>query len=176
MTNKKQIRQITGYTQEQQINNAASWFGLAAGFNAATNLLNEFAERIPSDRRPFALNAGFSLELVFKAVLAKKRIKIPIGASGHDLCELCAIADVKLSVKQMKTLELLTETVVWAGRYPAPTSEKRWDDYQDRVFEKHIERSRTGNSYFARANPETFPDWENYAKIWNACVAEYDAS
>ena len=74
----------------------------------------------------------------------------------------------------MTTLELMTEEVVWAARYPAPKTDKKMDEYHDRIFEKHIVRSRIANGMSVRANPATFPNWVNYAKIWEACIAEFD--
>jgi hypothetical protein len=176
MADRKRIRQIVGYTREEQITNAAAWFALAEAFHAAAEVLHEFQDRLSSDSRPFALNAALSLELIFKSILAQKGLTIPDGKSGHDLCSLCTTAKVRLNEKQTITLELLTETIVWAGRYPGPKDEKRWDDYQDRIFEKHVIRSSTGNVSRVLANPETFPNWKNYTKIWNGCVVEFRAA
>jgi hypothetical protein len=173
MTDRKKIRQITGYTHGGQLANADSWFRSAKGFHYSAALLNEFADRIPSDTRPFALNAALSLELIFKAILARKQLPIPDDGKGHDLRLLRSMAKIDLTNKQMATLELLTETLVWAGRYPAPKKEEKWDDYNDRILEKHVVRTQKGNMFSAMANPETFPDWSNYKKIWDRCVAEF---
>jgi hypothetical protein len=112
--------------------------------------------------------------LIFKAILAQRQLRIPVGQKGHDLRVLCTQACVGVSDQQMTTLELMTEEIIWAARYPAPNKEGRMDDYHDRIFEKHVVRSRTANVTIARANLETFPNWENYAKIWNACAAEFE--
>jgi HEPN domain-containing protein len=174
MSTSKRIREIVGLTRQRQIANAAGWYSLAKSFHAAAKVLNEFQDRIPSDSRPFAFNAALSLELIFKAVLAQKQLAIPSGPKGHDLRALCTIARVALSEQQMTTLELMTEEIIWAARYPAPNTEERMDDFHDRIFEKHVIRSRTANVTSVMANPETFPNWKNYAKIWSVCVAELD--
>ena len=174
MLSSKTTREILGLTRQRQNANAAAWYSLAKSFHAAAKVLNEFRDRIPSDTRPFALNAALSLELIFKAILARKQVPLPSGKDGHDLRKLCRKAGVTISDKQMTTLELMTEEIIWAARYPAPNTEDRMDDYHDRIFEKHIVRSRTANVTSVRANPETFPNWENYERIWNACSAELD--
>jgi len=174
MSTSKRIREIVGLTRQRQIANASGWYSLAKSFHAAAKVLNEFQDQIPSDTRPFAFNAALSLELIFKAVLARKQLPIPSGRKGHDLQVLCAIAGVSLSEQQMTTLELMTEEIIWAARYPAPNTEEKMDDYHDRIFEKHVVRSRTANVTSVRANPETFPNWENYAKIWSICAADLD--
>jgi HEPN domain-containing protein len=173
MRDKKKIRETVGYTQKQLTADPAVWYRTAKSFNAAANLLHEFQSRVPGDSRPFVMNAALSLELILKSILAKNATTIPDGADGHNLCALCERAKVGLSEKQMTTLELLTETIIWAGRYPGPKNEKRWDDYQDRILEKHIVRSTKGNVSSTVANRETFPTWENYKKIWESCVAEF---
>lgn len=175
MTDRRKIRQIVGYTHKHQTTNANAWYALAKSFHAATEVLQEFQDRIPRDSRPFALNAGFSIELILKSILAKKDIPIPDGADGHNLLSLCERAKVVLSKNQKATLELLAETIVWSGRYPAPKNDRRWDDYQDRILEKHIVRSRKGNVSSVVANLDTFPNWENFSKIWDHCVAEFQA-
>lgn len=172
MIDRKKARKVIGYTREQQVANSATWFSLADAFYAAAKLLHECQERIPSDSRPFALNAAYSIELILKGILAQKGATIPDRGNGHDLRSLSTKAQVDLSNKQKTTLELLTETIVWAGRYPGPKKEEQWDHYQDNILEKHIVRSSRGNVTSSLANRETFPNWENYAKIWDCCVAE----
>jgi hypothetical protein len=41
--------------------------------------------------------------------------------NGHSAA---ALATEKISKEQELTLELLTETVVWAARYPSPTKDQ----------------------------------------------------
>ena len=174
MRDGKEHRERIGYTRAAQIANANSWFLLASGFHAASELLNELSIRIPNDTRPFAFNSALSIELILKAILANKNLPIPDG--GHNLRTLCDKAGVALSNNQNTTLELLGETIVWSGRYPAPKTDKKWDEYQDVIFERHIVRSQEGNVFKAMANRDTFPNWENYERIWKLCVTAYQAS
>jgi HEPN domain-containing protein len=151
-----------------------AWYNLAIGYHRAAELLNEFCDRIPRDTRPFAFNAALSLEQILKAILARKKIDIPTRGNGHDLLSLSELASLRLSDNQKKTLDLLTATIIWSGRYPAPNSESKWDEYQDFTFESHIIRTTVGNVSSVMANRETFPDWNNYEKIWALCITEYD--
>jgi HEPN domain-containing protein len=147
----KRIRQIVGRTRQKQIADTARWYSLAKSFYEAAKVLDQYRDRIPSDTRPFAFNAALSLELIFKAILAKKKLTIPSGKSGHDLRVLCKNAGVNVSTQQMITLELMTEELIWAARYPVPNTEERMDDYHDRIFEKHVVRSSTANVTSVRA-------------------------
>jgi HEPN domain-containing protein len=172
----RKYRESIGYTQARMSKDAKSWHSLALGYRAAAELLNEFRDRIPRDTRPFAFNAALSLELILKAILARKRIDIPSRGGGHDLLALSDKASVMLSDNQKRTLDLLTATIIWSGRYPTPNSETKWDEYQDITFESHIVRTTVGNVSSVMANRDTFPDWENYLKIWDICVAEFQKS
>jgi HEPN domain-containing protein len=175
MVDWKKVRESIGYTQALQSKDANKWRSLALGYHAAAEVLEVCRDKIPHDTRPFAFNAALSLELILKSVLARKCIGIPNGANGHDLRLLAERANVALSDNQKLTLELFTETIIWSGRYPAPKNEVKWDDYQDRILESHIVRSTIGNVSSVMANRETFPNWENYLKIWSICCAELQA-
>ncbi len=173
MVDWKKYRESIGYTQAKVSKNATAWHSLAVGYHRAAELLNEFPDRIPRDTRPFAFNAALSIELILKAILAKKLIDIPNRIGGHDLLKLSHLAFVPLTENQRKTLDLLTATIVWSGRYPAPNSESKWDEYQDLTFESHVVRTTVGNVSKVMANRDTFPDWDNYSKIWAVCTVEY---
>ena len=172
----KRIRESIGYTQAKQSKDASKWHYLAVGYHAAAKILEEHQDKIPADTRPFAFNAALSIELILKSVLARKSVGISGGANGHDLNLLAERAEIALNENQKLTLELFTETIVWSGRYPAPKNELKWDDYQDRILESHIVRRTVGNVSSVVANRETFPNWENYSKIWAICIAEFQAA
>jgi HEPN domain-containing protein len=172
MISGKRVREITGYTHEKQSKDADAWYQLALSFYCAARVLSECCEKIPNDTRPFAFNAALSLELILKCLIAQKGEAIP---NTHDLVDLQEKAGVNLSDSQTQTLELLTETNIWAGRYPAPLKETKWDDYHDRIFEKHIVRTRAGKTFRSMANRDTFPDWQNYERIWKTCVDQVSA-
>jgi hypothetical protein len=170
----KKYRENIGYTQAKVSKDAKAWHALALGYHRAAELLNEFSDRIPRDTRPFAFNTALSIELILKAILAKKLVDIPNRIGGHDLLSLSDMAMVPISENQKKTLDLLTATIIWSGRYPAPNTASKWDEYQDFTFESHVVRTRVGNVSSVMANRDTFPDWNNYSKIWNACITEYE--
>jgi hypothetical protein len=175
MIARKTIRESVGLTHEALKSDPEACFSLASSFYKATELLNEFPARIPSDSRPFVFNAALSLELIFKAILANKRSKIPQGANGHNLKLLCDRVGVAISENQSLTLELMTEELVWFARYPTPKQPEKFDEFHDAIFEKYIIRNHSGNVHSTRANIETFSNFENYKRIWEAAIAEFKA-
>lgn len=174
MIERKRVREIVGLTYDKLKSDPKVWFRLASSFNLAAKLLDEFQERVPSDSRPFVFNAALSLELVFKAILVKKKIKILQDKGGHNLNSLCKEAGLVISKNQKLTLELMTEQLIWSARYPTPRKPERFDEYHDTIFEKHVIRSQSGNVPGPLANPKTFSDFENYIVIWNTAVSEFE--
>ncbi len=172
----KRIRRFVSYSHKAQTSNVDAWLSLANSFRAAAEILDEEHDRIPSDSRPFVFNAALSLELLLKAILVKKQLEIPSGSTGHNLCSLCVKAQVPLDEHQMVTLELMSEEIVWAGRYPVPKREKDWNEYHDKILEKHIIRETIGNVTTVLANRKTFSNRDNYEKIWKKCMATLRAT
>jgi hypothetical protein len=172
---RKKARHTAGYTHANQQKSSAAWFGLATSYNAAALVLHGNQDKIPSDSRPFVMNAALSLELILKSILTKRGLPIPHDKGGHNLHLLCSRANVSLSDNQKLTLELLTETLIWAGRYPIPKTEDQWNNYNDLKLEKHVIRGASENVYRVIANRETFPTLENYLKIWEVCVGEFQS-
>lgn len=174
---RKKIRAKIGYTAEAQNQKPSTWLWLARGFHNAAEVLHVNADRVTGNSKPFALNAGYSLELLFKCLIAEKGVAIPDDASGHNLGSLSEKAGVQLSKDQLITLEQFTETIVWLGRYPGPKGPKKeakWDHYQD-VLRPKVELRGTmmhegKSATFVKANPATFSNWENYNSIWDAAI------
>lgn len=170
MVDHKRVREIVGLTHEKLKSDPQVWFRLASSFNLAAKLLDEFQARIPSDSRPSVFNAALSLELIFKAILAKKKIEVP---RAHNLNLLCKKAGIVMSKEQEITLELMTEELIWSARYPTPTKAEKFDEYHDSTFEKHVIRERSGNVGRVLANPKTFSNFENYNAIWNMAAVKF---
>lgn len=170
MTDRKKIREIIGYTHQEQRDNADLWYKNSLSFHEASIILYEYQERVNGGLRIFQFNAALSLELMFKAILAAKGENIP---TIHVLRELCTNSEVELDEDQKHTLDLLTESIFWLARYPSPKAEGQWDNYHDNILEKHIIRTQSGNTYSTLANPKRFPSMENYSKIWKICLVKY---
>lgn len=173
MINRERIRAITGYTHQQQMADATAWHNGAVSFYKAAEILHEHKERIPTGIRVFVFNAAMSIELILKSILVRKKISL---LEMHNLRELAKEGEVNLDDNQKITLDLLTEHIVWAGKYPVPKKANKWDEYHDTIIEKHIVRTSAGNKHSTFANPRTFPSWENYKKIWDVCDKEYGST
>ena len=169
---KRQRRDIIGYSYSNRITNQDLWYKDALSFHESSKLLHAstiFTDPVSSERH-FRFNAGLSLELILKAILAKAQVSID---KTHDLRVLSNKANVKLDADQIHTLDFLTEVITWLCRYPAPLTEEMWDRFLDEISENQRVRARSGNTWKVMLNQQRFPSMENYMKIWEICLGVF---
>lgn len=81
----------------------------------------------------YAMVLGYSMECFLKALLVRKLLRgkshhrfgednLFNKSKTHDLCNLAISVNFGLSERESKVLKHLEKCVVWAGRYPIPTS------------------------------------------------------
>lgn len=164
---KKRVREIVGFTISGVGDNPENWFNRAREFNSAAKLLVDPSHGGLS--LAYYYNAGLSIELALKAIILAKSESFE---KIHRLNDLAKKAGVDFTNDQNCTLELLSEIIIWSGRYPIPKSEGQWNNYYDVILEKHIVREKIGNTYRTYAHKNRFPSLENYLSIWLACENE----
>jgi HEPN domain-containing protein len=165
---RKEVREITGFSFSKIGSAPENWIRRAKAFKDAAELIAKSDEYSPPI--PFYYNSGVALELALKAIAIAKSLPFK---TTHRLNDLCELIELKLTKDQMYTLELLSEFIVWSGRYPVPKKQEQWNNYHDVVQEKHIIREREGNVGMTRANRDRFPTLHNFSTIWKICEAEY---
>jgi HEPN domain-containing protein len=167
----KAFRELIGYTFLKAGADPESWFKQANQFHSAALLL------YPNDQGSLIQVcfhvAGLSLELALKAIILAKSKSFN---TTHTLGKLVTTAGITVSADQEFTLELLSECIIWRGRYPTPTSEKHWDKYHDDILEKHIVRQQNGNTSRVLKNMSRFPTLENYQALWDTFENEFKKS
>jgi HEPN domain-containing protein len=165
---RKERRKITGYTFPKIGSDPENWIRLARAFKDAAELIAKSDEY--SSPIPYYYNSGVALELALKAIAIAKSMQFE---TNHRLNDLCKLVGLKINKDQECTLELLSEFIVWSGRYPVPKKEGQWNNYHDVVIEKHIIREKEGNISRTLANRDRFPTLQNFGSIWRMCEAEY---
>lgn len=164
------VRKITGYTHDQVGAEAENWMGNARLFKNAADLIatqNEYSPPLP-----FYFNAGLSIELGLKAVAVAKFKDFP---KTHKLIDLVRLSGIEITLEQEVTLELLSEFIIWAGRYPVPKKADQWDKHHDSILEKHKIRTQNGNIGSVLVNQDRFPTLENYHRIWSLIFDTYES-
>lgn len=117
----------------------------------------------------YLLLLGLAYENALKGLLVAKepsrvrhKVKWQIPKGGHDLKELCAVADFPLNSDEEEILKALTEATMWAGRYPVPKDHDGLENHPiplgwkldilnvDNVGEKFAEYKLKCDQLFAR--------------------------
>lgn len=114
---------------------------------------------------------GMSLELLLKAHCVGQKIENPRIEKTHNLNEIAGIAGLKLEKSDNKILEVLSEYIIWDGRYPAPKEpsklKRHWENIQDTAFD----REPLGTLEVLKPN-NTFC-FDNLHRIWRRLSDEY---
>lgn len=168
---KKEVREITGFTFSKIGTDPENWMKRAIDFKEAAMLIAKSEEYSPPF--PYYYNSGIALELAFKSIAIAKSKDYE---TNHRLNDLCTLIGLKITKNQECTLELLSELVVWSGRYPVPKKEGQWNNYHDVVQEKHIVRESEGSVHRTLADRDRFPTLENFLTLWELCETEYKLS
>jgi HEPN domain-containing protein len=167
VVDRKKIREAINWTFQTTQADPFAWYKEALSFHEAAVILYNHKGHFT---RTFAFNAGLSLELALKSILVAKGAKPRIT---HKISELAAQAEVDIDAAQKDTLDIFAVIVEWQGRYPAPTSEAKWDDFHDKIQEKIIIRRRDKNVFKTLVVADRFPSFQNYLRLWNLCNAEF---
>lgn len=169
---KKKIREITGYTLENEEKNFESWYRCAIAFYDAAIVL--YKNKAELSRGAFAadFNAALSIEIMLKAIMVRKGMNY---TPTHNLYSLFSKANISISDDQKYMIDYLTECIIWF-KYPVPKNkdkdkaEKQWDKFNDETFEGLVLRDQEGT---VRANRERLPSLDNYTKLWNILSDKY---
>jgi hypothetical protein len=117
----------------------------------------------------YQMNFGMSFELMFKAIARASLSNFPMS---HDLVELAKEVDVIIGDKENKVLSVLTEAIIWHGRYPVPRDPKPPKKSGKETFEAHyknytevlFDEVPMGSIKLKKHNDVL--DWENLDEIW----------
>jgi hypothetical protein len=117
----------------------------------------------------FLMLCGLSLELLFKALIVEIGGQPPVT---HDLRKLSLEAQITINADDLELIDLLTDHIKWAGKYPVPKGERaEWDKHAGRMFAALTEPVPDLSIAAFRRNDRL--DWKDYSRIWNDCSSRY---
>jgi|GEM_PF-1127490 len=156
-----------------------AWYNKSCDLRASSGAIwfsmkNELLETISSELNlgegrsaniwpVYFMLCGLSLELIYKAILVVKNEKAP---TKHTLSSLANLAGIHQDQRKEDLLSILTEAIIWEGKYPVP---------MDGQQNKMVELSRLENrSLFdfvewkglkiPRPNNEL--GWDSFNNLW----------
>jgi len=116
----------------------------------------------------YQMLCGMSLELLLKAIVVAKN---ETPKATHDLVALSRQAVVAYSSVELTTLKILSESIIWDGRYPVPKKEDHfkqlaeltWTHLYDPVPDVSINMRR----------PNDRLAWKAIGELWRAASDVY---
>jgi hypothetical protein len=112
-----------------------------------------------------------SLEALLKAHCVAQKLDNPRIKNSHNLTEIANIAGIRLNKKDNKILDVLSEFVVWDGRYPTPKSATKLKRHWDNLNSTALDKTSLGGLEIMRQN-DSFK-FENLFRIWRLLSDEY---
>lgn len=115
--------------------------------------------------RTIGLNCGLSIELFLKACIIEKLGNLPKSLMLHNLSNLAEKAGVIFSSTEIDRLNILTEYITWAGKYPSGKNDNSVEELIKNMDALGVKK------------PEcycTLPcTQDQYLEIWNKIVSHY---
>lgn len=106
---------------------------------------------------------GMAFELVFKAIMVAKKEQ---PDHIHNLEDLAHKTGIEFLNEELSILKVLTEAIIWDGRYPIPKKKER--------LEKHFRHA--GNIIHGTGKQEGASlSWEDLDRIWGKGKQEFFA-
>ncbi|WP_254509524.1 HEPN domain-containing protein [Anatilimnocola floriformis] len=119
---------------------------------------------------PFRMLCGMSIELLLKAIIVAHSQE---PGMTHGLSSLARAAGVKFADSQLPLLEILSQTIVWDGRYPVPTPKNQQSfEKLSTLKSKYLrDRKTIGKMQFLVANAAL--DWTSYNQIRSVALQKF---
>jgi len=119
----------------------------------------------------YRMLCGMSLELAYKASLVAMGTRIK---TTHDLVSLAEEVCFKLSSEERGLLALLSECVIWEGRYPCPKDEVALEYFVYLHYENLFRKVHSGNLVTLEPVEPNPLDWNGYSRLWQAAVTAFE--
>ena len=114
---------------------------------------------------------GMSFEVLIKAHCIAQKIDNERINKSHNLTELANIAGLNLAKKENKILNILSEYIVWDGRYPTPIKVSQMKTHNDNIRSTSYDKEKIGTLDILTPNGAL--DFINIQPIWRRLSGKY---
>ena len=119
----------------------------------------------------FHMLCGMAMELIFKALVVEQEKEV--NEAHHDLLNHASMAGLTYSGRDRELLKILTHSIVWAGRYPTPTSKrKNHMEELSKLFRDNL-FDRVPLSSMTILHPNEALDWNSFNSMWSMAMTAY---
>ena len=175
------------YDFEQQNRLSIYWFDKSYDLKGAAAAIwsTMHPPSSPSDREPrpkrrrtqdggvalgpvYWMLCGMSIELLLKALIVAQQQD---PGKTHKLKQLAIKAGLQLDRRQQGLLDILSEAVIWYGRYPVPLEGAQMQRFHDLSLQYLYGPVRVGRFKVLRRNSAL--DWPFFDELWNGIFEVY---
>ncbi len=111
----------------------------------------------------YRMVCGMSIELLLKTIIVAHG-KEP--QKHHHLGTLAAEAGVGYTVEQLDLLRILSEAIIWDGKYPVPLKEEHWENLASLECERPFDKTPLGETGLDVLSGNGALDWDSYSELW----------
>lgn len=115
----------------------------------------------------YEMLCGMAIELICKAIIISKDIKPkkPKDFENHKLVLLAKLAGISVDKKSNLILQLLTESIIWGGRYPVPKDQSHMEN-RDKLFNELTKVDSNWGCFNRISLANDALSWESFNRIW----------
>ena len=109
-----------------------------------------------------------ALELLYKAITIAKGNE---PKKSHNLNQLALAAGLEIKGEQAGLLDILSESIIWNGRYPVPHKHSDFEDLKKLINEHLYDKESLGN--LSVLKPNNALSWESFNELWSNAFDVY---
>lgn len=109
----------------------------------------------------YKMLVGLSFELLFKSIAIQKNLTFP---TTHQLVNLANSAQLKLTNDEKEILKILTEYILWDGKYPVPHKKTHLENHWKHENKVAYDKEKHGSLTIEKGNHKL--DLDELAIIW----------
>ncbi|WP_218934526.1 HEPN domain-containing protein [Rosistilla ulvae] len=135
------------------------WFNKANELRGAAELLSDAGR----SSCVFRMLCGMALEALLKAISVESG---QTPRRTHNLNQLARDAGIHYATEEQKLLQILSEAIIWDGRYPVPNDERHWGELKNLKLECLLDQEPLGNSGTLTVNrPNDKLNWNSFEAL-----------
>lgn len=111
----------------------------------------------------YRMVCGMSMELLFKTIIVARGEE---PKRSHLLVKLAAHAGVAYTAEQLGLLQILSEAIIWDGKYPIPNEAEHGKELSRLERERLFDKSPLGETGLEILTSNGALDWDSYSELW----------
>ena len=118
----------------------------------------------------YRMLCGMALELLYKSIVVARKEKP--NTNTHSLETLAKDAGLDTTQYDKGLLDILSESIIWDGRYPIPKQKQHMKKLEGLAKEHLFDKETIGNINILKPNQSL--NWDSFNDLWNNASKVYE--